>query len=556
MHISRHTIFLVGLALPWLNPFDGGPSPAVVPWLVSLACVGGLVAAMPLAQLSKRFAWGLTIVGIYFIVSWALGGFRNTVEVLATMLALLCAALCMMVGRGLLGHPDSLRWFSGTWLVVALISAVMALFQYFGIENWFSPWISPSYDGMAFANLRQRNQFASLTGIGMLALMFVVTDRPSAALATGARESLPLVVLRLWPWAAMLLLATANAATASRTGIVQWILLAFLALCWRSSLAASVRKLFLYMLPVYAVVAMVLPPLVVWADKARGIVLAGEGSGNVFTRIDDATGGGRVALYSNVWDLIAQNPWWGWGWRELAYTHYTHTFDQRFPEILDNAHNLPLHLAVELGLPCAVLVCGALLWWLLTSRPWREALAHRQLAWGVLLLIGLHSMTEYPLWYGPFLITAGLAAGLLCTHTKEHIKPHVAAVYAIPMAGFLILCTAFLAWDYHRVSQIYLTEQERTPVYARNTLAQAQSSVLFARQARFAELVTTVVTPQTAPRVLSLAADLVHYSPEPRVIQALIESATALHLDDVAIFHLARYKEVFPKEYAAWSAVK
>ena len=34
--------FLAGLALalPWLNPLASGPSPSVVPWLVSLACVG------------------------------------------------------------------------------------------------------------------------------------------------------------------------------------------------------------------------------------------------------------------------------------------------------------------------------------------------------------------------------------------------------------------------------------------------------------------------------------------------------------------------------------
>jgi O-antigen polymerase len=49
---------------------------------------------------------------------------------------------------------------------------------------------------------------------------------------------------------------------------------------------------------------------------------------------------------------------------------------------------------------------------------------------------------------------------------------------------------------------------------------------------------------------------LIHFSPEPRVIEALIESATMLHMDDVAMLHLGRYKEVYPKDYAAWSALK
>ena len=106
------------------------------------------------------------------------------------------------------------------------------------------------------------------------------------------------------------------------------------------------------------------------------------------------------------------------------------------------------------------------------------------------------------------------------------------------------------------MSQIYLSPEARSTSPEADPLLDAQNSVLFARQARFAELVTTPLTRQTAPRVLSLSAELVHYSPEPRVIQALIESATMLRFDDVALFHLARFREVFPKEHAAWSALK
>jgi hypothetical protein len=120
----------------------------------------------------------------------------------------------------------------------------------------------------------------------------------------------------------------------------------------------------------------------------------------------------------------------------------------------------------------------------------------------------------------------------------------------------LLVFAGYGAYDYHRVSQIYLDVESRSSLYSGDALGHAKRSVLFQRQARFAELVTTPVTPASAPRVLQLAADLVHFSPEPRVIEALIESATMLRMDDVAMFHLARYKEVYPKDYAAWSALK
>lgn len=120
----------------------------------------------------------------------------------------------------------------------------------------------------------------------------------------------------------------------------------------------------------------------------------------------------------------------------------------------------------------------------------------------------------------------------------------------------MLAFAGYAAYDYHRVSQIYQDVESRSSLYSGDALGHAKRSVLFQRQGRFAELVTTPLTPTNAPRVLSLAADLIHFSPEPRVIEALIESATMLRMDDVAIFHLARYKEVYPKDYAAWSALK
>ena len=549
----RHTVFILCLALPWLNPFAPGPSPAMLPWLVSLACVGALLLAAPAARLPKVFALFFIAACAYFMLAWALKAYQNSVEVLATVLALACAMLCAMVGRGLHSQPVlhngcNVQWLAGTWLVVALLSCAMALCQYFGVEPWFAPWISQAGDGTAFANLRQRNQFATLTGIGLLALVYLQTVAQTATAQAAARAPTQIPVTsplqHVWPWAALLLLAAGNAATASRTGAVQWLLLAVLGGCWRSSLTTHARRLLLLAVPVYAAMAAVVPLLAALADQATG---------NLLTRMADTTGGGRVALYSNVWDLILQQPWLGWGWRELAYAHYAQHFDNRFPMILDNAHNLPLHLAVELGVPFALLVCGVLVWWVLRNQPWREVQPQRQLAWGVLLLIGVHSLTEYPLWYGPFLMTAGLCVGLLCGPLKLPNKA-LASVSIALATLFLIAFTSYAGWDYYRVSQIYLAPEARNAAYADNTLAKAQGSWLFGRQARFAELVTTPVTRQTAPRVLALAADLVHYSPEPRIIQALIESSTALHLDDVAMFHLARFKDVFPQDYAAWSA--
>ena len=49
------------------------------------------------------------------------------------------------------------------------------------------------------------------------------------------------------------------------------------------------------------------------------------------------------------------------------------------------------------------------------------------------------------------------------------------------------------------------------------------------------------------------AGVLLHYSPEPRVIEKRIEAAVLLGRDADALEHLARYKAAFPAEHARWA---
>jgi hypothetical protein len=71
---------------------------------------------------------------------------------------------------------------------------------------------------------------------------------------------------------------------------------------------------------------------------------------------------------------------------------------------------------------------------------------------------------------------------------------------------------------------------------------------------QFAQLTMTTVNRENAPWVLESAQQLLSYSPEPRVIEKLVESAVMLGRDDLALAHLARYRAAFPDEHASWSA--
>jgi hypothetical protein len=267
----------------------------------------------------------------------------------------------------------------------------------------------------------------------------------------------------------------------------------------------------------------------------------------------------RTVLWSNVLHLMAQHPWRGWGWGELDFAHFTTLYPgARFCDILDNAHNLPLHLAVELGIPAALVACGGLLWAVVRARPWREADRARQMAWAVLAVIGLHSLLEYPLWYGPFQLAFGLCLGLLWGAKpggapQRNVRPRPATV---ALAATVVVACAYAAWDYRRVSQIYLPPEARAAAMRDDPLPQVRRSWLFRNQARFAELTITPLTLDNAAWTHETARSLLHYSPEPRVIEKVIESAVALRREDELLLDLARYRAAFPEAFEKWSKAR
>ena len=497
----------VFIVVPWINPFAPGPSPQMSPLLVTLACA-------VMASLAYSFAFAAHI--------------RN--------------------------RSSSIQlWEKVTvyaWLFAGLFSSAIAGLQYFGVAADFSLWISPTRHGEAFANLRQRNQFATLTNISLLALLWLMLQSAKSEQESEKRLGITIYLGCL----ASGLLMMGNAASSSRTGLLELLLLCALCGLWGLWGRRSVRQILVWAALIYGVASFAMPYL-------AGLDLA---SHSVFSRlVQDEACNSRMLLWSNVLHLIAQKPWLGWGWGELDYAHFITIYNKpRFCDILDNAHNLPLHLAVELGVPVAVLVCSGFAWWMVRQKPWAERDATRQMAWAVLAVILLHSMVEYPLWYGPFQMAFGLCILMLWRQRQGvNVKISPKTTFCWPIAHILrtqaalisIALIGYAAWDYHRISQIYLEPESRSAAYRADTLNKIRSSWLFADQVQFAELLTTPLTPATAKWTMQTAKQLLHYSPEPRVVEKLIESAVLLGEDDDALAYLVRYKAAFPKEHILWA---
>jgi O-antigen polymerase len=452
------------------------------------------------------------------------------------------SALCG-VGVALAWGRISAQWLAATWLAAALISCVIALVQYFGVSDhaWVARWISQTPAGEAYGNLRQRNQFASLTSIGLAALLACVALRAPTAPGRIALSDIP-----AWAWAAALLLALGNAVSSSRTGLLQWVLLLALVLWWQRAGRRSLVLLTAVALLAYLLAVPAMPALLSFVTGLDGP--------NLFGRMAQTGSDSRIVLWANVLTLIAQKPWFGWGWGELDYAHFMAAFPgARFPELLGNAHNLPLHLAVELGIPVALIACAGVAAVVRACKPWRETDAGRQLAWAVLAVIGLHSLLEYPLWYGPFQLAVLLCAAWLWQTRGAAVPASQPGRFKPALATAAVLALAWAGADYWRVSQTFFvpTSMRQASIWG-GLQSQVKNSWLFAAQVEFAELVTTPVTPANALAMHALALRVLHYSPEPRVIEKLLESARITGVDaEVALF-ADRYARANPKEYARW----
>lgn len=554
----RNAILVLCIAMPWLNPFASSPSTAVIPLLVSwMLAACALLAVVELPLVKTR--WTLTErVECAVLLAWLAASLLWVPQVVDRALttglvaSLMCVWVMAAVGRRAAVDESLLRWLVLGLLAAAVISAVLGMLQYLGLARELSPWVNQPLKGDAFANLRQRNQFASLTSLGLVALLGWVAAQSETKNMTRGGWALAVVLLNM--------LAAGVACSVSRTGAMQWMLVGVLmaAWGWRSTAHAPAFGKGLVWLAIAA------PLLVaVWSVLMPWLALqiTGEWGASMILRVtgqaqDYAACGGRRVLWTNVLALIAQHPWLGWGWGETDYAHFMTGYSSlRFCDMLDNAHDFPLHLALELGVPFALAVMGLIGVWVLRRTPWRESQAWRVMAWGLLLVLGLHSLLEYPLWYGPFQMTLGWAIGLLwaparmdgaeASQEEAKAQPQIEAQEG-PMlvAAILFIGCLYAAWDFNRVGQIYRQAASRDAAYRDNPLHHAKQSWLFKNQADFAELTTQTVSADNAAELYPQAVRLMHYSPEARVVQRVIDSGKLLGHDAQAQTLTERLEDV------------
>lgn len=456
---------------------------------------------------------------------------------LPDLFAWICGALLLGLFPWIREHLG--RVVSLGVVIAAVGSSLLALIQYFDYDELFGLWVATTPPGYVTANVHQTNMLATLLASGLWALWYLTRTRQiPTSLGVGFG----------------VLVVTGIAATASRTGMVQLVLLCAAVVFW----SPSQRKIHviaaLTLGAFYLSVAQLLP----WMLEAfRGITidrnLLGRFSGDIGCT-------SRRVVWDNVLQLINLKPWSGWGPGELMYAQYITPFEGvRYCEKMSNAHNLFLQIAVTMGLPFALFSVVLATLAFFKVRPWNAVDHKQQLGWGILLAIAFHSMLEYPIWFGVFqmlalqvfLLVLLDAQGRLPNTGRDSAKKQRPQKWVAASLGLLALLS-LISWDYLKVSQLYLPLQWRLAYYKEDTLNRSRDTVLFKAHVLIAQVVTTPATPDNAERLLAGALESLRTAPDPRVIKQVIAAASMAGRQDLAKLHTARFEAAWPKEYAEW----
>jgi len=468
-----------------------------------------------------RATWPLAAVlgaiGTFALAGWLAGPLPASL-VLAPLGVLAAAALALLTAAAS-APPAALRAFALGLVVAGMVSAIVALVQVFAPGWADGGWIARSaLPGRAVGNLRQPNHLATLLLWSAIALVpFVERARGAGVFA--------LVALA---WVA---LVAATQLSGSRTGALGVTLLAAWGLV-DHRLAVRTRALLLAAPLLYAIA---------WGG-AELAAQRGWGTFGSATRAAQADpSSSRFAIWADTLSLIAAQPWTGVGFERFNFAWTLTPLPQRPVAYFDHTHNLPLQFVVEFGLPAGLAMTALLA--LALARAWRaaHAAAGDDAVWrrafvALLVLAGVHSLLEYPLWYAHFLLPAAWAWGACLAPARA---PLTGRRMGLVVGGLAMALAALAATgDYLRVARIFTPAAGATPLAQR--IADGQASPLFAHHADYAAATTAARPSQVLPAFGRAAHHL---------LDARLLGAWARALDEAGDAERARYLAARLREF-------
>jgi O-antigen ligase len=376
------------------------------------------------------------------LVQFGLGKIDYFSQTLLVSLYLLWAALLIMLGQRLreeFGLPVLATAMAVFLLIGAELSTGIGVLQHFHWRSFLDRVVSAKTAAGVFGNMGQPNHFANYTTLGLISL---------GLLHSRWQLKIWQVTLLAVPMVFVLVLSGSRSA---------WLYLLFmvgLAFLWQYRDKSNRRLLYYSLTLLLGFGLMHLIVQIPWLAGDNSSVTSLDRMVEAAASFEGgnaaSTGGGsmtersiRLHIWYEAWLIFTKFPWLGAGFGQFGWQHFLlgpSLHNLSITGLYNNSHNIVMQTAAEMGL-------AGLLIWFATLTLWiRQMVSATRsifLWWGngLLAVLAIHSLLEYPLWYGYFLGVAALTLGMLdsVTYRLELRNVGRLSVASILLLGVLSL---------------------------------------------------------------------------------------------------------------------
>ncbi len=498
--------------------------------VTGIACFCISVYALPAAVRPSlpAIVFPLMLLAFSAILQLVLDPPHYASDHLAFVIFLAWAAIMLMLGallRSLVTLPVLAGAIAWSAFIGGTLSALVGILQVIGIPDFLSHWVSAVPYPHPIGNVRQANHFSSHLMLGFIGTLYLHGVEPQFR---GVRLVGGTIIV------------FALALVSSRSVLLYFLALAvllFLQRCSGGERTEAMMKFTLCAMGFYLLLQWLLPHIL----ATHGITVA-----NAMDRLVNAEAGplsSRVALWHMAWQAFVQHPLLGIGVGNFAWQQF---LEGGGPMVhATHAHNFPLHIMATMGMSGLLPLCWLAL--LLARAIWRGlGELHLLPAIGMLMVIGIHSMLEFPLWYAGFLGMAAFLAGMLPPPrggvTWGRSTGKAVVLISIPLlVGLLVTLLQYRSLDLLMAGKLDGAGMSRAIVLARaNPILRPYADQILSNGNLF--------TAEHAVRHLALSTHVMRWRPTPRALYRQAGFLSVAGQEEDAFDHLSRVALLYPEQ--------
>ena len=484
------------------------------------------------------------------LLQFALGKIVYFSQTLLFTLYFLWTALLMMLGRSLreeFGLPALTTVLAAFLLLGAELNTLVGVIQHFHWRGPLDAVISATSSPAVFGNMGQPNHFANYIALGLISLGLLQNR------------------WKLGKWQMMLLavpMLFVLVLSGSRSAGLYLLCFAGMAFFWQRR-DPSNRQLMYYSL--FLLLGFGLMHLVVQIPFLSGQYGSVTTLDRMIKAAADLHASGaagdsgvtersiRLHIWYEAWLMFKQFPLLGAGFGQFGWQHFLlgpALHNTSIMGLYNNAHNLVMQTAAEMGVPGLIILFGTITLWIKQAHVSQHSI-YQWWGYGLLTVLGIHSLLEYPLWYAYFLGVAALTLGIfdMTTFRLELRTTGRLMVSAILLLGVISMGQVFIG--YRNLEDLTVMRQEA--LKNRNSLANLlglQKQALLQSYVEVAISSMIELRPDNWANVRELNENVMHFVPISSVVYREVLVLAMSGEQDAAQQQLERAIWAFPEGFA------